>query len=328
MKTNRERQQQPNKKVAALPRPVVPPVQRQSVWKRKSVKISIFVIIVLVACFVVYKKVATPPPPVAQMSITDKDFKNEPLESCVDQVKLLITPHVDDKELGSNVKEVLTKLPDYKVLFDKAQKVAKGLQIDVILQDHGEADQQARKDPRVIKSQLKVFHALTYGNYDVVALEGFDIDPITLDGLAHQDLEHNFKVFGTKGSLEQAREALRQDFAIWGGMKYLIQSQSLKGMGIEYYPLNQLHRKVLDDEISHVKGLKVNLAIEDLHNLGDKLSLLRSKLAVVKTVLKLRETETTRGVIVIGYGHAEDISKILQHLHISSNFFLTIDEGN
>lgn len=264
------------------------------------------------------------PLPEPEVKISEADFLPAEPFSTADDLKKILVAYTADPSLGPAIEKFLQRLPDLRAALAPAGKHELPVTLDVLLQDHGETEEIVQQAANVVRSQELVYQLLKKNQYDVAAMEGSDVDPMTMDSLCEDIIaygrQHNLPV-PTKA---QALAMIEQDFSTNGFTRYLAENTTTRMIGMEDRSLNHLHRLVLDQIKEAMVGNPTTIPIHRLDDLNELLSRLRSELSVAKTVLKLQQCQGQRGALVIGWAHKEDTIHIMKKMRIKGAFYNTL----
>ncbi|MFH0952604.1 MAG: hypothetical protein V1838_05530 [Patescibacteria group bacterium] len=230
-----------------------------------------------------------------------------------------------DPFLVNYVLTVLDSLPTYDRLFIKAAKIAAGLHIDIILQEHSvlQPNQSGSLVPyvdgNIRHSQQKIKELLLSRQYNVIGYEGIDIDPLDYEALVAFTQRIARDTFGKRVSRQEAKEILKlpSDDAVIE----LIKAGQLKSpvIGLEAYELNLLEMKAM--------GLmdlpSTQLRYYALENFCRHLGQLRAAIGVSKLIIKLDKLGKTKAAMVIGSAHQSELDLICRQLKLPHTFIDT-----
>jgi hypothetical protein len=212
------------------------------------------------------------------------------------------------------IRDIVKQLSVYNDTLASAWEQAKGLEIDVILQEHHSAD--GAISPMVERSQRAIEHILDWGRYSVVAMEGNDLSEITEEGLFH--LQRAFvDARGIRVGDVEVRNMVSWYIETNGVTRYARSHPDVHIFGCEM-------RSLLDAHACFVTGMGYRPGQDSLlDNLAMVLSFSRSQMALAKTILELRASGQKRAAIVIGALHGPEIEAMLRKLKIRSDMYLT-----
>jgi VIT1/CCC1 family predicted Fe2+/Mn2+ transporter len=258
------------------------------------------------------------PLPSPVVVVDEKDFTDDGFSSSVQGVMKVIRSHSKDPYLGPFVKQTLESTPEIEALIEPLFEVQEeGQTIDIILQNHGGNINSPEDARRTKYSQRLIYRLLQEGKYDVVAIEGSDLSPVTLQGLREQAL----KVFPP----EEVEPRLAEMMERISSVRYAVDHPSAIVIGYEHDTLNLLGAEVgVEYETSEELGqTRTQLSTKELWSFLNTLHYLDNEVAVARIIRELKQRGRKRGAIVIGYNHANHLIWMLKKLRIRSAVYDT-----
>jgi hypothetical protein len=223
-----------------------------------------------------------------------------------------------DPRFGQLVREVMPLLPSYEKTIQSAfSGPTKGMSVDVILQWHKVENDYSKLDS-IHYSQLNVYSALQRGKYDLIAFEGVDSDSIS---------ERN--LFAAAKKLAVIRNIQFDSAIVWNNIiADTIFNSCL--LYLKHYPRSLIIG--IDDMLLDELSEKIHYTYQGMYGYPDtslkKISDmivfdLRNRLAVARTILKLRRLHKTKAALVIGNLHESSIKELLDKYKITGKFIKT-----
>lgn len=261
-------------------------------------------------------------PTVAVESAIDPSFSPT---GTFDKLASTISLFVDDPDIGEGVRDILARADAYRTFLSKNLIRVNESQIDFVGQAH--FDDVRGLDNRIIKSQSKIKHFLGLKLYDLVAGEGVcasRIDKQSLDremyDLLMQDrrkrerieMENRFKIdFSSFESFSNSPHIKRSNpFSSSRSQHDAVIMHSLDRpdvvFGAEDSHLLSLHHQILMFDRDRVSSEKARVFLE----IAEMASQIRLEYAYAKIVSRMKLNRAGKGVIVFGYGHAEQFREL------------------
>ncbi|MFH0952606.1 MAG: hypothetical protein V1838_05540 [Patescibacteria group bacterium] len=219
-----------------------------------------------------------------------------------------------DPFIGPLVQQVQSKLPQYEALIDQAIKCGSGKEISIILQMHDIMTDDPVLLTAAAESQKVVKSYLDAQAYDIIAGEGYDCDPLTHENVVNMAITE-LKKDGMLVTREQMEEGFKNSLIYDAVLQYCVVHPEAIIIGFEDMALNKLNDKALSTE-----QFRSPLELYQYRQLTDRLSELRSHVALAKLVLKLDKIGKQRGAMVIGYLHKDHFPPIKGLFGVKMNF--------
>ncbi|GEM_PF-6822975 len=222
------------------------------------------------------------------------------------------------------VDDLRIKLSMFKGALQYVSDRSKGLDIDVVFQEHASLanDSYQPKEENVLLSQGRIFNLLCKQNYDVVADEGSPLEPLTFETSVEAVVRYAVKHGQTSIDREKIRQVIRENLPIDAGLHYATEYPNKIVIGSEDESLNALHALILTNQ----EDLVNLLGQQKYDGLNAVLSITRSDIAIAKLVVKLRKEHKTRGAIIIGAAHYSRMKEIITRLGVASTFYWMVPD--
>jgi hypothetical protein len=247
-----------------------------------------------------------------------------PDSTSIDELQLTLELVPATAPIAQQRDSVKAHLDQYRQLILQAQAITRSgrYQIDIIGQQHGGPNMDADTFLEMGYSQWRIRQLLDSLRYEVIGIEGYDIDRVTWPAML-TDVIHQMKNLGQP--VVTAEDTLRlQKFIIMAvgqvdGLHYFVAHPSAHLSGVDEDRLHFLFMQAMS-----LPGLQMDPPPPEVIRFFVTVSKARCEVAVAKLVIQMQKNRWHRAVIVMGLNHQTEFSEITSRYHIQSQYFPTL----
>jgi hypothetical protein len=246
--------------------------------------------------------------------IDHKDTENNDLFLPLASLRSQLPKYLSDPQIGKPAQAVLARLSEYEEFAKQQFAAAAGMEIDYIGIYHiGGND----NDPVFRRSQAEQKELLEHYPYDIISWEGGSSDHVTWDSLADEAMVEA-KNMGVTVTRQAIMGAVRTKIELDGVLMYYDQHLKANLTGSEDPTL--LNLNVVIQELSGTSKARA----AELEDLTRSVVAARSLIALARMINQMRLQNLRTGVVVMGYGHAQDFNILFGTLGTKSRIFAAI----
>ncbi len=195
------------------------------------------------------------------------------------------------------------------------------LQLDCVMMIHDTVATMDDPNPEAATSQNRAKEILDFTRPDLIGMEGADVDVITFDSLADRMVEMSVVPMTKPQALAEVKSRVPQDAVLM----YILEKPEVPVTGTELASLSILQMAV-GNTVEQLGGMLNEEVEANLTDLNNKLTLIRSYIAVVKTIQSAQRHNVKHCSIVIGGSHGPEILQYGSMLGLHMRFYQAVPE--
>lgn len=300
---------------------------------RKLVLVCTFAVLILVGCSEKATTSKTKPTPNHVKKAVTEPVLNVPagtqkidkkfINDVIDETETLIKAIAFEPPVKQWADETLVDIKKYRSELRNPKFITDGIRLDCIMMIHDTLGTMANPNPMALQSQKNVVAVLEHTKPEMIGMEGHDVDDATFESLAEAQVRMA-KRGNNSLTIEQARKILEQLTEQDGVLVYMKKYPNAKVTGTDPASMIVLSGYIGSPEIITIPAKNPNEKLTQF--LFANLTLLRSYVAVIRTLKAAEMKKLKHSSIVIGGSHGPEILEYGKQLGIEMNFYQAVPE--